>query len=656
MRTVRTDWREKLRSSDTPMARSRGILRPFAGLLLLAMAALLLFAADIVLLGLHPGAYRIAIGNFRDKYFLEHAHRQEAAEDGTTYRWTEGQSTLWLNQVNVGSATLLTLDLGGRPAPAQTTLTFRDAPWVDFTAQTSGRLYTLLLPPDSSDQIWIGIRSETFQAAGDPRQLGIKLEGFTVRNLHSGLSLPPLGQYLLQFALLVTAQLTILRLGWPRWRQAALLAVLALSLAALLSSELLLAMEFLPRLLAAGAVLAGLTWIVFPLLERWATAFVESGELRLLWALTLGACLIRLIGVLYPSFGGQDLDRNLNRLLTTMVGQLYIIAPSGEFAKGLTIYPPGPYLGLMPGALLTDDTASLMQGGLALMDGFSALLTALLAHKLGGDKHAGRLALLLYAGNTTAFGAMSYSFSAQIFGQWFTAPLALLLLTNAAPPARRTWLFAMILLSFGVFAHIGVALLGIGWVGLILVFTTLAYRRIPRWGWGLFIASCLFAFGFLYVEIIGPTLTHASQQVVPRSVGSGTFFKGYRILLVNGVRLAYSDIGLALLPIGLWLMRPAQPGAQTWLQQRVVIFAWLGTVFFFLMVDLILDVQVRYFYFALPLVLALIALPLGRLASWNRWGQLAAWAIALAIVLPQIALWFSATWAEGKIPMTPLTH
>lgn len=627
---------------------------------LLALVALLLLLADMTLLQLHSGVYHVPVGNFRDEYFFEDIYRQEQEADGTTYRWTREKSTLWLNQVGVGNQTLLTLDLGGRPAATELTLTIRDQPWVAFQAQTTPRHYTMLLPPTAADQLWLGIASSTFQAAGDPRQLGVKIEGFTVHNLHTGIPFPPIAQYVSQLVFLVLAQLTLIRLNWRLPLQALLLLALAMLLAILLSSQLLLAMEYVPRLAVSAAVLALLTWLVLPLVERWAcspeSGFLSVRELHILWAMALGAVLLRHVGVLYPSFGGQDLGRNLDRLIATLNGQLYIIAPSGEFAKGLTIYPTGPYLVLMPGSLITDDLAALMQGGLALLDGFTAFMVGLIAIKLGGGKHAARLALALYAANIGAFGAMSYSFSAQIFGQWFTAPLALLLLARVAPPTRRGWLFAMILMLCGVFSHIGVAFLAIGWMGLVLIFTTIAYRRIPWWGWGLFAGACLLAFGFLYVEIVGPTLTHAAEKVVPRSVGSGTIFKGYRILLINGVRLAYSDIGLLLLPLGLLLLAPRIASAQTWLQRNVLPLAWLGIVFFFLMVDLILDVQVRYFYFALPLVLPLIALPLGRIAARSRAGTVVAWAIVIAIMLPQIMLWFGGTWGDGKIPMTPLTH
>jgi hypothetical protein len=626
---------------------------------LFVAAALLLLLADIVMLAIHPGVYSIPIGNFRDRYFLTNAHTQEVAEDGTPYRWTRATSTLWLNQVGIGQHTLLTLDLGGRPEPVDVQLAMCDQPWLAMAVATDPRHYTVLLPPNASEQIWIGITTPTFHVSGDPRQLGIKLEGFTIRNLHAGISFPPVGQYFSQLILVLIAQVITARLAWQRRSQAILLVGIVAGLAFLLSRELLLTMEYLPRLATAAAVLALMTWLFLPLVERWTAQFVEPGETRILWAFALGACTVRLLGVLYPSFGGQDLGRNLDRLAATMIGQLYIIAPSGEFAKGLTIYPTGPYLGLMPGALLFADTASLMQGGLAMLDGITAFLAGLIARRLGGTRDAGRLATVLYAGNIAAFSAMSYSFSAQIFGQWFTAPLALLLMTTLAPQSRRNWFLAMILLSFGLFSHIGVAFLAIGWMGLILLFTTLAYRRIPWWGWGLFALTGLTALAFMYIEILRPTLEHAAERVVPRSVGSGTLFKGYRILLINGLRIAYSDVGLVLLPIGIWLMRPAVPGATTWFQQRVVPLAWIGTALFFLMVDLLLDVQVRYFYFALPLVLALIALPLGRIAEWRRMpevGRVLAWTIVIAIIVPQIALWFGGTWGEAKIPMTPLTH
>ena len=115
---------------------------------------------------------------------------------------------------------------------------------------------------------------------------------------------------------------------------------------------------------------------------------------------------------------------------------------------------------------------------LATLDGTTSLLVALVARRLGGSRDAGRFALLLYAVSIPAFAVLQFGFSAQVFGQWFTAPLLLLLLASARPPQPRTWLMATLLLLFGMFSHIGVAILGVAWMGFTLLLTLLHDRRI----------------------------------------------------------------------------------------------------------------------------------------------------------------------------------
>ncbi|HWQ12393.1 MAG TPA: hypothetical protein VNL77_06325 [Roseiflexaceae bacterium] len=655
-------------ATAAPFALSRAqILR---SLLLIAAAALLAVAADIVLLRAHPGVYYVDVGNFRDKYFLDDAHRQEAAEDGT-YRWTQASSFLSLAEVGVVRHALLHLDLGGRPEPAALTLLLNGQPWTGFTAGSAPRRYTLLLPPDMPDSLQVEIRSPTFQVPGDPRRLGVKVDGFGVAFLRDVLPLPLREHALAQVGALALLQVTALRMGWGWRRQALLLAATALGLAAALAGELLLAHAYMPRLAAAALALALLTWLGLPLVERAAAreeardpacpAWGGVREVRLLWALMLVAVALRLVAVLYPTFGGQDLGRNIHRFVLTNSGQLVIIAPSGEFARGLTIYPPGPYLALMPLGLLTEDLGSILQGSLALMDGVTALLVGLLARRLGGGDTAGRLALALYAGNIAAFGAMSYSFSAQIFGQWFTAPMLLLLLAARGMPEARTWLLVYVLMAFQLLSHIGVAFLAVAWLGLTLFLLTVAWRRVSWWGWAGYTLTCVLSFVLLYIFILDETLAHASREVLPGE--AGVLFPGYRILLVNGLRIGYSDVGLALLPLGLALVwrrarRAYRAGErrEMALQYLAAPIAALLTLLFYLLVDLLLNVQVRYFYFALPLVLAVIGVTLGEIAARGRLARLAAWALALAVLAPQVAQWFSATFGEGKIPMTPLTH
>jgi hypothetical protein len=138
-------------------------------LLVLIVAALALLLADVVALRLHSGAYVVPIGNYRDKPFLERANYQEVAPDGTTYRWTTGDSTLRLTGLGVARRAYLTLDLGGRPEPAELRLTLNDQPWTNVNSAAQPRRYTLLLPPDPPAELAIGLRSPTFKADGDSR-------------------------------------------------------------------------------------------------------------------------------------------------------------------------------------------------------------------------------------------------------------------------------------------------------------------------------------------------------------------------------------------------------------------------------------------------------------------------------------------------------
>ncbi|HEX9439621.1 MAG TPA: hypothetical protein VF909_08065, partial [Roseiflexaceae bacterium] len=123
-----------LQASAPPLALTRGDW--MRSLLVFVAAVLALLLADVALLWLHPGEYYVPVGNYRDKLFLQRVNYQETASDGTTYRWTTADSTLWLNQIGVARHAWLRLDLGGRPQADDVRLTLNGAPWADFSATT----------------------------------------------------------------------------------------------------------------------------------------------------------------------------------------------------------------------------------------------------------------------------------------------------------------------------------------------------------------------------------------------------------------------------------------------------------------------------------------------------------------------------------------
>jgi hypothetical protein len=301
--------------------------------------------------------------------------------------------------------------------------------------------------------------------------------------------------------------------------------------------------------------------------------------------------------------------------------------------------------------LLTKDLGTLMEAGFALLDGTTVFLVAMLVRRLGGNRDAARFASLFYLGSYASFAALVYGFSAQIFGQWFSVPLALLLMTPDRPPSLRRWSLALLVLLFGVYSHIGVAILGISWVGCILL---LSLRRPTAAVWRaivIFAACVLGAAFFMYLDIAAMTFSHTSSVLQSQGDGGG-FLPGATAGLLKGVRLAYTDVGAALIPFGLLLLALARPR----LERLVVPLGMVLTVLFYLAVDLALRLQVRYFYFGLPFALALIAYLLGSLALRGRPGRATAYALVAAVAFQGVAIWFSTAFFDGQISMTPLTH
>ncbi|MBK9944182.1 MAG: hypothetical protein IPP13_21480 [Kouleothrix sp.] len=618
-----------------------------ASLAVLLAAMLLALLADIGVIRSYSGTYHVDVGSFRDFFFLDGVYDREGSASSTWYRWTGATSTVRLSQLGVAQYGLLTLNLGGRPTPGHVDLTLNGQPLGQFTAETAPRHYMVMLPLRAAAQLAIGIDSATIAEPRSDRRLGIKIEGFTIQILRDSTMAPPLRYFLWQSVLLLAAQLIALRLGW-RWHwPAALLAALALVGALLLGATLLLAYAYLSRLALAAAILTALTWGGLALAERRLGWAGHPRDLRMLWVIALAACTIRLFGVLYPTFGGQDLRLNLERLAKTSDGQMFIIDDSSEFAGGLTIYPPGPYLAVLPGLVVTSDQSALLQGTLALLDGFSAFMIGLLARRLGGNRQAAMLAAVMYLASYSAFSALAYGFSAQIFGQWLTAPIALVLLAEGALRSWRSWLIAALLLLIGLFSHIGVAVLGVTWLGLLALLTARPYRWRPII---LLALAGALALVLLYIDIAPTMFAHATGKVVTRHAGK--FLPGAQPLLLKGALLAYTSVGLALAPLGLALLARSRALRQSW----PVPAALLATMLLYFAVDLQFAVQVRYFYFGLPLALAAIGVLLGTLAARVRWAGVVVWSLLALFLFQHLLLWFQVTFADGKFSLTPLTH
>ena len=120
----------------------------------------------------------------------------------------------------------------------------------------------------------------------------------------------------------------------------------------------------------------------------------------------------------------------------------------------------------------------------------------------------------------------------------------------------------------------------------------------------------------------------------------------------KGAVLSFSEPGLLVLPVALWLaLRPAWAG-----RRRIVVGGAALVALGYLLVNARFDLQVRYYYFVVPLALALIGVAWAQLARRGRAGLVLGGALVLLVAGTGIVQWLGATFDEQAISMTPLTH
>lgn len=642
-----------LTTPTTARRGNKGRREPLHPLAVLLLTLALLWLANLIAFRLHPGIYHIDVGAFRDAFWVENAYASEMA-DGRTYRWTQALTTLELVGVQQSERMVVQIASGPRPEPARIELRLNGRPWTHMPVDIGPRTALLLLPPDAPHHTSVELLSPTFRAPGDERELGFMLDAFSLHALGAAPVVPSLELLLVQVGLLVGVQLIVLRVG-GRWRSQLLVgAALAIASASIAVMLLPLSFVYLLSLTIAATILAIATWLALPRLERTLRWAGDQRQIRILWALMLVAIAIRLTGVLYPSFNGQDLGIQLTRLNMALNGQHIIIDPSHEFGGGRTIHPTGLYIAVLPLLAVIDNPAVAIQSMVATLDGMTALFVGLLTLRLGGSQTAARLAMVLYAGSLTAFAVLTYSFSAQIFGQWFTAPVLLLLSRPGALDQPRTWLLASFALAFAIFTHIGVAILAGAWFALLVSMMLFLRRDSPaRYAslasFGLLILA---AFVLLYSYVVVEMAASLAARLASGGAETGPLFKGATALLWKALSLAFTEIGVLLLPLALLLFFVSPPARDA----RLAVTGLLGAALVFFLVDLLFYLQVRYLYFMLPLALALIARLLGELAARGRAGQVTVWSLAVALSFVTITLWYAATWGSYRITMVMLTH
>ncbi len=673
--TLAANWRSQPRQHTLTLARAPARLA-----LVVLVVALVVLALESLLLTARTPLLRLTFDSRESAALLQgfHAPEQDASRHaigGGTYRWTSGSSTIHLPQVGMPLALarpphlVLTLSLGpSLPGQAASSFapTCNGVAYGSIAVDTRPRRYHLLLPAGALDSgsVSLTLPSDTATVPPDPRPVGLRVEGLTLHTLAAPVVvIAPLAAGG-QVVLLGMVGLLLARLAMPL-RSSSVLVVVAAGLLVLLQHYSLLAYPYLVRLGVACALLVLLTYGLLPLAERHAARFAAPATVRLVWGIMLLGCAIRLTGSLYPLFAPYDLSHNVERLIKTIAGTLVVTSRSIEFRNGITVYPPGPYLFLLPGNLLGIAPAMLVQGGIAIVDGVGVLTSAALARALGTSNRAALLCALLYAAIPINLTALWWGHTAQIFGQALMPPLAVVLLLlfgqaraqPASPPLPPWWrdsaaLLSGLLLSVAMLSHIGVTIVAVGWLGLVGALLLLRRTLPGRLWWrffGVVVGACLASLLLIYSAVA--LLKLQQLFVVGEKVMTSDYVPAYG-LIWRGFRIAFHRLGFVMLLPGLLLLcsRRLPPGGIE------IMLGWLGAVLVFLAIEVMSALQVRYIYFLTPLACIAIALLLDRLAARSRIARLAAWVVGVLLLAQGSIYWYTGTFEDVMMSVSPLVR
>jgi hypothetical protein len=633
---------------------SRVTLRRWA-LLLSASLALLLSVIGANALALHNRGRaldRLDVGYWGDQHLLAGVFEQETDGAGATYRWTSNRAVFRVRDYAAVGNGLLRIEIGGLPPGADSRLVQLqlDRTALTLPMQAAARSYHLVLPAGalSDGDLDVTLAGATSQAAPDPRDLGVRLDDLAL-GWAGGWALPTWPTLLVQWATVLVWLGIGRRLGMPRWGLLGVALGAVALLAAMAGMLLLMVMAWQTRLLATSVILLGLAWNALPLLQKHAPALRDLREIRWLLAIVAIALGVRLIATFYPPWGSHDLYIHDDRLRQVQHGALQLWDRPSEFAGQRTIVQPAFYLFASPLTLLTRESDVAIQGVYTLLEGTSALLAAILVRQIGGGARAARIAAIAIAALPIQLTALWWGFGPQIVGQWLLLLLATLI-TRPTAQTRAFWISAGFVFCLALLMHNGVAALGGVWLAGYAALIWWNRRSSGQWKrWALLIgASGAVAVALLYADVI----VLQWQGLVGGASAPQRFENSFRILLIGRGLLSSLrplDIGLSLASLAALLL-------MTRAQHRWLVAAWLASALLFLGVDVLVGLQVRYAYFAVPLVCAGLGMLLDRFSRAGRWGRAASWSIVGMIVWAGLALWLPGIFEGLKPTLTALTH
>jgi hypothetical protein len=388
--------------------------------LLTGLLALMLIGAAQL-----PMRYPIMIGQpdgmASDLPLIDRFYGAEQSSAGR-FRWTGARSTIQLN--GFGQQPLpIVLRLQPVTAPILALVPSAEI-WsgqrrvAELPIRLDGTTYHLLMPAAEQPRT-IEIRSATFRAPSDERDLGVPVGMVVVQ--HSQLGWPDWG--------VLVAWLAIPMICWCALRRAEFGAHAAAFACAALSCQITIASALDPpraalaplpftRALLGGWLLLIVLKALTPKLFRALNIPLSTRSLRWLVALAALVFTLRYGGKLYPGAMPGDIAFHTNRFVELLAGRVFLQAPH----RGVEApYPPAAYVMLAPLLLarLTPRAALVLSS--ALVDALSplaiyAIVAASAARRL--NQRAALLAAGFYAIAPGGMLAAWWNFSTHIITQF----------------------------------------------------------------------------------------------------------------------------------------------------------------------------------------------------------------------------------------------
>lgn len=617
--------------------------------------ALGLILANLLALRWRPNAsYHLDIGAWGDNELLRGFWQAETDPAGKTYRWTTARSAVVVRGFAAVQHPVLEIDIGGLPPgaaePRLVDVTIDNA-HVNVPITAQARHYHLLVPSAAlqDGDLDLQLMGRAAASGGDPREVGVRLDDVRIGWSPETWALPGWRSLGAQLGLLGVWLAILWRISVTDiWLAAAGAAAVPL-LAVTTAGQLLVATPWFLRVLASSLFLLMFVWNALGWLRTHVAQLSSSSEARWLLLVTVVAIGLRVFAVFYPAFESHDLYIHRKRLLELQLGALELFDTPSEFAGSRTIVPPAYYLLASPLALLTRNSDVAIQGLYAFIDGASALLMGVLVRRLGGSFRAGLIAAILISVLPIQITPLWWGFGPQVVSQWLVLLLAILVVQRGVE-GRAFWLVAGLVLLLVILMHPGTAILDgaalAGYVAL-MWWHNRNDRRWLYWGATL-LATGLLALLMLYSDVIALQLGGlTSGAAKPNRFDTAT-----RLMLIwLGMLASLRPVGVLLALLSLAVLVRRVHGPRRWL-----VASWLAAAGLFLLVDIISSLQVRYAYFAIPLLCAGLALLLDSLMRRWRWGAVAGWGFVAYTSFVGLSMLFAGMFQGVKPTLMSLLH